>query len=66
MGAAKKIKDLFCGAQETRTGTLVSVAVGALSKPVGYLRTLLLAWLFGASAGMDAVYTAMGLSLIHI
>lgn len=64
MGAAKKIKDLFCGAQETRTGTLVSVAVGALSKPVGYLRTLLLAWLFGASAGMDAVYTAMGILLL--
>ncbi len=64
MGTAKKIKDLFCGSQETRTGTLVSVVVGTLSKPIGYLRTLLLAWLFGASAGMDAVYTAMGILLL--
>jgi peptidoglycan biosynthesis protein MviN/MurJ (putative lipid II flippase) len=60
-----KLRDTVCGVQGTRTGALVSTVVGALSKPVGYLRTLLLAWLFGASAGMDAFYLAMGiLSLI--
>ncbi len=51
----------LCGAQETRSGTLLSVIVGAVSKPVGYLRILLLAWLFGASAGMDAYYVASGI-----
>ena len=65
MAAAKKIRDFFCSEQETRAGTLVSVTLGVLSKPVGYLRTLLLAWLFGASAGMDGLYVAMGiLSLV--
>ena len=60
-----KLRDAVCGVQGTRTGALVSTVVGALSKPMGYLRTLLLAWLFGASAGMDAFYLAMGiLSLI--
>ena len=57
----EKLRDAVCGVQGTRTGALVSTVVGALSKPVGYLRTLLLAWLFGASAGMDAFYLAMGI-----
>lgn len=61
MAVRHKIRDFFCGAQEARAGTLVSVTVGALSKPVGYLRTLMLAWLFGASAGMDAFYVGMGI-----
>ena len=61
MAVRHKIRDFFCGAQEARAGALVSVTVGALSKPVGYLRTLMLAWLFGASAGMDAFYVSMGI-----
>jgi putative peptidoglycan lipid II flippase len=61
MAAAKKIKDLICGVQGARAGTLVTVTLAALSKPVGYLRTLLLAWLFGASGSMDAFYVAMGI-----
>lgn len=60
MKGMKRVRDAVCGVQGTRTGALVSTIVGALSKPVGYLRTLLLAWLFGASAGMDAFYLAMG------
>ena len=60
MKTLKKMRDAICGVQSSRAGALVSTAVGALSKPVGYLRTLLLAWLFGASAGMDAFYLAQG------
>lgn len=61
MTVRHKIRDFFCGAQEARVGALVSVTVGTLSKPIGYLRTLMLAWLFGASAGMDAFYVSMGI-----
>ena len=63
-GAVKrtaKLSSLICGEQGTRTGAIVSTIVGALSKPVGYLRTLMLAWLFGASAGMDAFYLSLGI-----
>ena len=41
MKTLKKLREAVCGVQGTRTGALVSTVVGALSKPVGYLRTLL-------------------------
>ena len=31
------------------------------SKPIGYLRTLIIAWAFGTSAGMDAFHLATGI-----
>jgi murein biosynthesis integral membrane protein MurJ len=32
-----------------------------LSKPLGYIRTLLIAWMFGTSAGMDSFHAASGI-----
>lgn len=57
----KMFRDLILGAQGTRTGAIVSTLIGMASKPVGYVRILLLAWLFGASAGMDAFYLSLGI-----
>ncbi|MDY3868371.1 MAG: lipid II flippase MurJ [Pyramidobacter sp.] len=56
----KMLKWTF-GVQKTRDGTLGSVIFTALSKPMGYLRTLLLAWLFGVRAEMDAYHVAAGI-----
>ncbi|MDR1965774.1 MAG: hypothetical protein LBQ36_03615, partial [Synergistaceae bacterium] len=42
----------------------VSFALAALtmaSKPLGYVRTLIVAWAFGTSPGMDAYHIASGI-----
>ncbi|MDR3075972.1 MAG: hypothetical protein LBU26_01625 [Synergistaceae bacterium] len=36
-------------------------AISLASKPLGYARTLLIAWAFGTSAGMDAYHLASGI-----
>ncbi len=43
-------------------GVSFSLSIIAMaSKPLGYLRTLLIAWAFGTSAGMDAFHLASGI-----
>lgn len=43
-------------------GVSFSLSIIAMSsKPLGYLRTLLIAWAFGTSAGMDAYHLASGI-----
>lgn len=43
-----------------RASLIASAAAYMIIKPVGYLRLLLIAYLFGASAGIDAYYIASG------
>ena len=43
-----------------RASVVVSTIALIMAKPVGYLRLVLIAYLFGASAGMDAYYIASG------
>lgn len=49
-------------AVKSARGVSLSLSLIALSsKPLGYLRTLIIAWAFGTSAGMDAFYLANGI-----
>jgi peptidoglycan biosynthesis protein MviN/MurJ (putative lipid II flippase) len=48
-----------------RASVIVSTIAHVITKPIGYLRLVLIAFLFGASSGMDAYYIASGaISLI--
>ena len=49
------------GRQTARGAALVSITFTGLGKVLGYGRTLLIAWLFGASGGVDAFYVALGI-----
>lgn len=40
---------------------MISVFFGALGKVLGYGRTLIIVWLFGASGGVDAFYVSLGI-----
>lgn len=46
-----------------RGASFVMTASSLLSKPLGYLRVLIIAWAFGTSAGMDAFYLASGIAM---
>lgn len=41
--------------------SIVMTAASFASKPLGYVRVLIIAWAFGTSAGMDAFYLASGI-----
>ncbi|EHM09232.1 putative membrane protein, putative virulence factor [Thermanaerovibrio velox DSM 12556] len=59
------LKRLFRAAAEERSsrGAAVLMLLFRLaSKPFGYLRMLMMAWFFGASAGMDAYNMVIGVS----
>jgi len=43
-----------------RASVIVSTIAHVITKPIGYLKLVLIAYLFGASAGMDAYYIASG------
>ena len=49
------------GRQTARGAALVSITFTGLGKVFGYGRTLLIAWLFGASGGVDSFYVALGI-----
>lgn len=52
--------NFLLGRQGTRNAVLINVALSSMSKVLGYVRTLLVAYLFGASAFVDAYYVAFG------
>ena len=41
-------------------------AASFASKPLGYVRVLIIAWAFGTSAGMDAFYLASGIAMLFV
>ena len=43
--------------------SFIMTASGLVSKPLGYMRVLIIAWAFGTSAGMDAFYLASGIAM---
>lgn len=49
------------GARSARGVSFSLSVISMSSKPLGYLRTLIIAWAFGTSAGMDAYHLAIGI-----
>lgn len=59
----KKIADFtafLLGKQNARNAAVINAALSSAGKALGYARTLLAAYLFGASAFVDAYYVASG------
>lgn len=59
----KKITGLITfllGKQDARNAAVINTALSSAGKALGYVRTLLTAYLFGASAFVDAYYVAAG------
>lgn len=48
------------GKQDARNAAVINTALSSAGKALGYVRTLLTAYLFGASAFVDAYYVASG------
>lgn len=66
MEALKSVKQKISRVLSVRSARGVSFALGALSmasKPLGYARTLIIAWLFGTSPAMDAYHIANSIAL---
>ncbi|MDL2297781.1 polysaccharide biosynthesis C-terminal domain-containing protein [Synergistaceae bacterium OttesenSCG-928-D05] len=58
-----KIKNLFSfllGKHNARNATIITTGLSLFSRVFGYARTLLIAYLFGATAFVDAYYVALG------
>lgn len=53
--------DRLAAVRSARSSTLLIMGLTLASKPIGYLRYLMIAWLFGASASMDAFNMSIGL-----
>ena len=53
--------DRVAAVRSARNSTLLITGISLATKPIGYLRSIMIAWLFGASASMDAYNMALGL-----
>ncbi len=53
--------DRLAAVRSARNSTLLITGITLATKPIGYIRTIMIAWLFGASASMDAYNMALGL-----
>ncbi|GHV52561.1 hypothetical protein FACS1894216_08920 [Synergistales bacterium] len=60
MTGARRLISRILGVKSSRGVSFTLSFLSALSKPFGYLRILIIAWLFGASAIMDAFQLALG------
>jgi len=59
----RKTRELFhrlLGKQSARSATVITTALTFASKALGYVRTLLVAYFFGATAFVDAYYVTFG------
>ena len=57
----REFLDRVATVRSARNSTLLITGITLATKPVGYLRSIMIAWLFGASASMDAYNMAFGL-----
>ena len=53
--------DRLAAVRSARNSTLLITGITLATKPIGYLRSVMVAWMFGASASMDAYNMALGL-----
>ena len=53
--------DRIAAVRSARNSALLITGITLATKPVGYLRSIMVAWLFGASVSMDAYNMALGL-----
>jgi putative peptidoglycan lipid II flippase len=60
MGRARRLVSRILGVKSSRGVSFTLSFLSVLSKPFGYARILIIAWLFGASAIMDAFQLALG------
>lgn len=58
--------DRLAAVRSARNSTLLITGITLATKPIGYIRTIMIAWLFGASASMDAYNMALGLVVFFV